>query len=338
MSFEPRSANVASAGWSILRAGDGDSLGLEIQTLPTEVATPLGPVRLALDENSQPRLLLPIANTNAAKGIESAPSLGIVVSSFLLKGKRIHFLDLVCHSRDLDVVFGELVDAILVRIAAGAECSDAVKSTLEDFRALLLKPKREAISISVIAGLIGELLILNRLLDRSPSAWKAWQGPRGGRHDFCTRDTSLEVKASTKAGASAVTINGLEQLEPPVGGGLHLLHIAIEPANEGALSVSSLGHAAIKKADNKESVQGLLASIGCMNVDSPEWNHQTFRLASESLYEVLPNFPRLTSSMLRSGLMPAGVSDVSYKIDLSFASSFRRGIDAYAALEKALLP
>ena len=283
-------------------------------------------------------LLLPLARREAPASIDAGNALSVSVSSFNYKGTRLRFLDLICVSQDLETVFGEVVDEILARIRRGDSCVDAAQSTIEDFRALLTRAHATDVGTGRVAGLVAELLVLNRLLDRSPSAWRAWRGPVGDRHDFRVGDTSLEVKASLRSGTSAVTINGLGQLEAPSDGTLHLLRIVLEPVTGGVLSVASLARSAMSKAGEPARIETLLAAVGCSDADAEEWNRHSFRLESEHLYEIRPGFPRLTRAMLKNGFVPLGVHDVTYTIDLSGAEAFRCDAAAYRDLERRLCP
>jgi hypothetical protein len=103
---------------------------------------------------------------------------------------------------------------------------------------------------SRVVGLVAEMVVLNRLLDMSPSAWRCWRGLVGDRHDFRARDVSLETKTSLGAGSREVTINGIDQLEPPAGGSLHLAHLVLEAVEGGLLTVASLGDRALLQADD----------------------------------------------------------------------------------------
>ncbi len=331
---------AATGHWGLLRAGveageqPGD--GLEIHTIPTDVYTVAGPVRLAIGPDEEPRVLLPLAEQEKLATIHGGNALSISVSSFNHKGQILRFLDLMCLSPDLETIFGEVADEILARISRGDCCATAAQSTIEDFRSLLMRAGGTEVSRGKVAGLIAELLVLNRLLDRSPSGWRAWRGPARDRHDFRAGDMSLELKASVRLGASHLTINGLDQLEVPTGGTLHLLRIVIEPVSNGMLSVSGLARGAISKADEPETVRGLLAAVGCSDVDAQEWNQYRFRIDSECLYEIRPDFPRLTTSMLTDGIAPRGVHEVSYKVDLSVAAPFRCEPGVLADLEERL--
>lgn len=327
---------TASTNWGLLRTGAHAGGGLEIPTIPAEVSTVAGPVRLAVGANGEPRLLLPLARGDAPVSIDTGAALSVSISSFKYRGQHVRFLDLICLHTELEPVFEEVVGEILARIDNSSSCTDAAQSTIEDFRALLTRQTAADVDAGRVAGLIAELLVLNRLLDHSSSAWNAWRGPTGDRHDFRVGDTSLEVKASLRSGASAVTINGLEQLEVPSGGTLHLLRLVLEPVSGGILSVSSLARSAMLKAGEPSRLGVLLAAAGCRDGDAEEWNRHSFRSESERLYEIRPGFPRMTHTMLREAAVPRGVHDVTYKIDLSAAGMFLCDASVYRDLETRL--
>ena len=292
-----RSDCAACDNWGLLRSGGHIGGGFEIPTIQVDISTSAGPIRLALGANEEPRVLLPLAEGERPNVINGGDALSISVSSFNYRGRYLRFLDLTCLFPDLEAVFGEVVDEMFARIVRGSGCVNAARSTIEDFRSLLTRSTSSDVNMSRVAGLIAELVVLNRLLDRSPSAWSAWRGPAGDRHDFRVADTSLEVKASLRSSASPITIHGLEQLEVPSGGTLHLLRVVLEPVSGGMLSISDLGRSAMSKCDEPSRLRELLAAVGCNNVDAEEWNSRRFRTESELLYEIRPGFPRLTSSM-----------------------------------------
>lgn len=327
---------TASDHWHLLRAGGHAGGGLEIPTIPSGVTADAGPVRLAMGPNGEPRVLLPLSEREAPTGIDGGPALSVTVSSFSKGRQALRFLDLICTSRELEKVFGEVVDEMLARIGADDTCAEAARSTIDDFRSLLTPARLIGIDKGKVAGLVAELLVLNRLLVRSPSAWKSWRGPMGDRHDFRAGDTSVEIKASLRADATSLTINGLQQLEAPSGGTLNLLHIVLEPVGGGMLSVSGLGRSAFSKADQPQKVRTMLAKLGCDDVDAEDWNAYAFRLEAENFYLIGDGFPRLVGSMLSGGKAPAGVSDISYEVDLSAAAACLCDTAAYAEVETRL--
>lgn len=313
----------AAQAWTILRTGTGKPLGLEIATVAAGVSTADGPVRLALGRNGEARMLLPLSDKESGNEVVGAPALRIEVSTYTYKRKQQRFLDLTCMSPELEKVFGELGEEVLSRIEVGAGCVDAAHSTIEEFRSLLVRPNASHATLNEVAGLVGELLLLNRLLDQDPAAWKCWRGPAGDRHDFAAGPHSLEVKTSLSKGRTVITINSFNQLEMPAGGNLHLLHFELEAVGLGMLSVDALGKAALGKASEPEMLLQLLRAIGCEGVSDPSWNHTAFRLENETLFKVADGFPRLVPSMLTEGSSPVGISKVSYATDLSTAVEFR---------------
>ncbi|MER9175295.1 PD-(D/E)XK motif protein [Mesorhizobium sp. M0955] len=304
--------------------------------MPLGVGTPTGPIRLAIGPNGEARLLLPLAIQEKLVGVEAAGALAVTASSFMQGGRAYRFLDLTCLSLELEPVFGEVVDEIVTRVAKGLGCLEAARTTLYDFRSLLAESPPDLVDRTRVAGLVAELVILNRLLDLASCAWRAWRGPAGDRHDFRRADTSLEVKASLRAGSTRITINGLEQLAPPTGGTLHLVHFDLEPVSGGLLTIASLGARALAKADDPAGLRDLLVGVGCPAVDADAWNRDAFRIESESLYRVETGFPRIVSSAFEGGQSPAGVDEVTYRIDLTLASTCRCRTDEIETLLRTL--
>lgn len=329
---------TARTAWTVLRAGGNEPAGLGIPTKASSVTTSNGVVRFALGQNGEARLLLPLGTAERGSIVQGAPALDVRISVFGTAGKSQRFLDLTCLQRDLDSVFAEVTGHILASIENGTRCLDAARASIAEFRALLVRPAGSDVSREQIAGLVGELLVLKRLLDRSPDAWKSWRGPAMARHDFMRANNSLEVKVCLGKGRTRITINGLEQLSEPAEGLLFLQHFELEAAEAAMLSVTGLGHAVLDAASEPDEVKVLLAAVGCHDIDDPLWNATSFRLERETLYAVADGFPRLVSSSFPGGNTPSGISDVTYTTDLAFAGSFRLDTSRTREVEDLFLP
>jgi hypothetical protein len=310
----------AQGRWNVLRAGQIDGDGLGIPSLPLGATTNAGPVRLAVGSGGEARLLVPLAAGDKIGALDTGSALKIGLTTLTHRQRAIRFLDVICTSSDLEPVFGEVVDDIVRRLADRKDGVAAVAGALDDFRELLVQPEGSEVDRSRVLGLVAELVVLNRLLDISASAWRCWRGPAGDRHDFRARDVSLEVKASLGAGAREVTINGIDQLEPPAGGSLHLAHLVLETVEGGLLTVASLGNRALLRADDPAGLRALLVAVGCTDVHDAAWNRFAFRAEAERLYRVGPGLPRLAPSSFVGGVIPAGIVDATYRIDLGHAS------------------
>lgn len=311
---------IVPGRWDVLRSGRSESEGLEIPSMPLSCSTEAGAIRLSVGPSGEARLLVPLVARELVSEIETGGALRIDVTTLMHRERAIRFLDVVCLSSELDPVFGEIVDEVVRRIAAGKRGGEAVATAIHDFRALLIPPARQQVERFRIAGLVAELVVLVRLLEISPSAWRSWRGPAGDRHDFRNRGCSLEIKASLGAGAREITINSLDQLEAPSAGSLHLAHFILEQVEGGLLTVSALGSTALERADDSSGLRDLLAAVGCADVQDFAWNRIGFRIEAERLYRVDSHFPRLVPSTFVGERIPAGIVDATYQVDLGFAA------------------
>jgi hypothetical protein len=325
-------------GWTVLRAGSKEPSDLGIPTKPVGVNAPAGPVRVALGDLGEARLLLPLEDQEDPSSMRGAPALEITVTVLDQHMTTRRFLDLMCRVGELEVVFAEVVDQVIERIAAGASCTDAVRSTIDEFRALLTSRASSDAPREKLAGLVGELILLKDLLDRSADGWKAWRGPEGARHDFVNGSVAFEVKVTMKKGKGSITINGLEQLSEPSDGSLYLQHYELEAAANGPLSIGSLGSAILARASDPARVAALIAAVGCPSVEDESWNSTAFRLEGDRTYRVDDNFPRIIGTSFVDGKAPVGVSTLTYCIDLALASSHLLDGASTSAAKGMLIP
>lgn len=180
----------------------------------------------------------------------------------------------------------------------------------------LLKGER-GMSLSEVRGLIGELIVLTQCLDVwSPGqVVEGWMGPLDAAQDFIFPELRIEAKA-IQPNARVVGISSADQLDhsTPM-----LLAVAtlvtVLPDDEGMTlrslasaireRLSLLGeHAAILV------FEGRLAAAGYSELD-PE-AALMFRAEEIRYFDVTEEFPSITR-----GMLPAGVAEIRYDIDLS---------------------
>lgn len=308
--------------WRRLRAGSHKSQGISIPTVASEVKTVDGAVRHALGSQGEARLLVPIGMHEKLKSFPESPALRVSDATYQQDGKPVRFLDLTCMLSELDSVFSEVGEELLKRIRDGMPAQGAVRSTLQDFRALLLSTPSREITDNEITGLVGELLLLCRLLHLSPDATEAWRGPAGERHDFRRGGHALEVKTTGRKSDYSVSISAVDQLDPPGGGDLHLAHVILEREANGPLSVGKLVALALSLASEPRQVGDLLALCGCADPEGENWNRLSFAEETVAFFAVRDGFPRITASSFQSGALPDGVTKIEYTIDLSQATEF----------------
>ncbi|MGQ6050304.1 PD-(D/E)XK motif protein [Serratia sp. IR-2025] len=323
--------------WRLLKiSGKGDGI-LEVPSIDSGVETGFGTARYAIGAQGQPRLLVPVGGIDSAKGLSSTSKLIVTSSSFKVFGKGTFFIDIQSQDRALDVVFAELAEEVLRRIEEGTSPVRAIIQSIEEFRELLKSGSLNEISENQIFGLIGELEVLRKLSTYSNGAVDVWMGPYGQRHDFRQGVHALEVKSSSRSDASKVIIHGIDQLAPPNGGTLHLVHIRIERVEQGGISIGSLFESIISLGANDKLLRECLAEVGCSDPHDEAWNRLHFELDSIKVYLVSDGFPRIVNSSFLAGSLQAGVSSLEYVIDLDNATKFELSMIDSEALWRGFL-
>lgn len=324
------SADRSLADWARLREGGHASTSLEIPSIDTGIETGFGSVRLALGSAGELRLLLPVRQGERVERMPESCSLRVGMSTYRLATQPIRYLDVTCTARALDSVFSDVAEEIMQRIAAGAAPAAACFGTIDDFRALLAAVPTEA-TIQRMRGLVGELLLLNQLLQRDARAWQLWRGPLSERHDFRADHLAVEVKTTARISARSITVSSIDQLLEPGDGCLHLRLFQLEEAQAAPIAVSTLAAEAMRLASAPSEVRALLTALGCPDPDAPSWNRARFRLEGEINYLVDSRFPRIVPASLVAGVLPTGVTALTYEVDLTAADSCRIAEGAAAA-------
>ena len=312
-------------------SGMGDG-AIEVPSIASGVETGFGPVRFALDSRDRPRLLVPCGPGSSLPPGISTDNLAIGISRLDVAGKSTIFLDVTCTSPALDGVFAELADEVLHRVEAGQSPVRAVASTIGDFRRLLQEVPPFDIREHEIIGLLGELVVLRKLVEIAPAAMRSWTGPFDQRHDFRHQEHAIEVKTSIRAGATKVSISSAGQLAEPAQGTLVLAHVTMERADAGSLCVSDLYADMIELGAERRSLDEGLSAAGCSDPQSPSWNRLRCELDALTGYEVREGFPRIVPGQFPDAELPDGIESLNYVVDLRTAAAFR--MDA-AALDEA---
>lgn len=315
-------SEIPADAWKRIRATrKGDGL-LEVPSLSTDVETGYGYARYAIGPNGEPRLLVPFGNSNPPGDLGSSRNLIASRTSFLQGGHNVGFLDLMVTDCRLDKVFAELVGEILHRLDTGHSPEKAVSGTISDFRELLIAAPKREVQTSDIVGLLGELVMLGKLIDISVSAIHAWTGPSEQRHDFRRGVGAIEVKTSARSDATRVTIHGPEQLLAPDGGCLHLAHVRLERSAGGSVALEPLYRRLLDRHVDRTTLDSALKAMGCEDATSGTWNSFRAEVEGMDIYRVVDGFPRITTMSFEGSCLPHGVLGLSYEIDLTAAQPF----------------
>lgn len=185
------------------------------------------------------------------------------------------------------------------------------------------------LSATDVVGLFGELWFLIRWAGVSPGSIQAWDASSGARHDFQWIEHSVEVKATSRAGAVVHTVQHLEQLADAETGQLYLYSLRVARDALAANTLNSLVEIATAALGGQPKARAdLLAKLGQRGYSSASRDQSAvpYRVIDEGIYTITDDFPRLTRASFPEGL-PSGVTGVSYHLDMHACARWRVSVD-----------
>ena len=159
---------------------------------------------------------------------------------------------------------------------------------------------------------LAELLALETLVIGGGSY--EWSGPFGGVVDIRTPTTDYEVKSTISRYGSVINISGQFQLAASSGKPLQLIHFRFEPVDEG-LSIDLVCDRLVALGIDAALLEGALQRLGMEAGCSAR--KEAYNLLEALSYSVDDSFPRITPASFIGGVLPAGVVQFEYSVDLS---------------------
>lgn len=210
----------------------------------------------------------------------------------------------------------DIIDRVQLMDENLATATDVV---LQGMGALIRR--QSSLSREAEIGLIGELLVLNRLIDSlTPSnALETWRGPDAEEHDFTLEGVDLEVK-TTSSEERAHWITSADQLTPARNRPLTLVSIQLTPKmGAGSISLPELVGLLKQRCDQHgQHLMDKLESLGYANSDSDLYTTEWALRTSVACFTVDDAFPKITSSELsRLGLGPERITALRYRVSLT---------------------
>ncbi|WP_050871683.1 PD-(D/E)XK motif protein [Comamonas testosteroni] len=175
-----------------------------------------------------------------------------------------------------------------------------------------------------IRGLVGELLVLERLLLAQAASTgdvvESWVGPQGKDQDFRLANQSIEVK-TINPGARSVGISSLRQLAAPLPLTLTLITLGASVANSTeAVCLNSL----VDRLESRIAAEPPSLSIfrerllAAGYVDQARYGEDWFVAVRQDSFAVTAGFPKLVPS----DVVPA-ITGATYELDIAALSGFR---------------
>ncbi|MGE8407843.1 MAG: PD-(D/E)XK motif protein [Pseudomonas sp.] len=141
-----------------------------------------------------------------------------------------------------------------------------------------------------------------------------WSGPFGGVVDIKTPLTDYEVKSTISRYAAVINVAGQFQLAASASKPLQLLHFRFELVDDG-LSVDLVCDRLIALGVDSIMLENALQRLGLDAGCSAR--KEAYNLLEVRSYVVDDDFPRVTPASFVGGVLPVGVVQLEYKVDLS---------------------
>ena len=219
-----------------------------------------------------------------------------------------------------------LVDRILDQ---GDSLATATEVALAGMRDLLRK--EAALTREQEVGLLGELLVLDALVDQFgvSDAIDAWIGVNSEEHDFGMSDIDFEVKTTT-AEHQTHWISSSMQLMAVAGRDLRLISIQVTPRILGsALTLPDLvERIAAKIGDRTAQYWRKLEAVGYLKEDEELYQTKWALRKDISEFQINREFPKITPNELEKiGVNGTEVPEVKYRISLEGKTPAKSIID-----------
>ncbi len=228
-------------------------------------------------------------------------------------------VSLIVTNKDRMEVFYDFIVSTNQKLGTeGIPSLTALKSSVQLWRGLLSQYKNQD---QLERGLIGELWILNELIDiYGPRFVEYWIGPTHQRHDFRFDDVELEIK-TTNSKDRTHTISSVEQLEPTDGSELYLISIlltASTKSNSNAISVHDLFLSIQDKLEGEHNTQ-FVSLVRDYLLDPELYRHFNTPYALTDTPKIIPvndDFPKITLNEYHNLKAHERIRRISYALNV----------------------
>lgn len=302
------------------------------RTVPVGVETTEGELLAAVDAAGRRNLLVPLSTRQTLR--QDLGGKAVALRQRILEDETSYgrYASLELLDERQSTLFTELCVQVIQRVAAAPDHAvAALRRALEDWRSLLAG-NRELLSPSALAGLFGELRLLQALLDRDSGSLDLWTGPTGSAQDFHKGSHAVEVKTTSLIEGRTVHIHGTDQLDVAPNGRLLLQWVRVR--TDRGTTVPELVESVRSRVDDVTGLDRLLGNMGYQDAARELYGRHPFEVLEQRTYEIVPGFPRIVPAGLTGDALLGGVDDVHYTLDLDGAAAeeHRTDTDAVAFL------
>lgn len=286
--------------------------------LPHKLVVRAAPAIYVFTDAGAARMGARFSLENSPAGAETANLEQIVVADVIIDGERL--LEISTAIKPLFESFYRLAAQVAEAVLDGETPPTALSQSIALWELLLEQSK--VLSEERQAGLFGELLVLERLVDAGvEDPFAAWVGPDRQAHDFRWGDYELEVK-TTAGGRRVHTINGVDQLSPSPDCRLFLLSLQITDAGAGGHTLPQLVDRlrALAVGTDRDLFDRRLSAAGYVERHRARYARRRRLRTPPALIEIVDGTPRIVPEALASlpsRFAPQRIVKLVYDIDVT---------------------
>lgn len=220
-------------------------------------------------------------------------------------------LTLTSSSTIIEETFASLCAALVTPGSNGENRKKIMESPLEWWRSWKEMLGNKNIDPRIY-DVLGELVVLKTMIPLGEDI--SWNGPDHASYDIEMESKFVEVKSTIARDKREVTISSHFQLQPE-NKPLHLVLCQFEPSFLTGVSIDSVIDDISKLGYNTSLIEKKLQEIGFENGMSSR--RKTFIIHDLLDYEIDDDFPRVTTESFKGGVLPVGITKITYTVDLS---------------------
>ena len=213
------------------------------------------------------------------------------------------------------IVACHLFDEMIQLLKEGSPPGEVGHQALQHWRDLLAQPAGSVMSENALAGLFGELEVLETIIERGGKI-DHWTGWNRDHQDFRLPGLTVEVKATTSANYRRVQIHGLGQLNDPEDGSMLVLVLKRLERSPDGRSVPNLIETIVKKGVSKADLLDRLSRVGYSDQHRDRYSHSKFISVEVALRRVDDSHPRLIPELL-SNIDLSSIDKIDYELNLN---------------------
>lgn len=219
-------------------------------------------------------------------------------------------------------IFSILCEDLIQRVEELESDADLVKQLLirlEKWRLLFEKLGQKGLSAEAQRGLFGELVFLKQFIEKSQKpnySVNAWKGTAKAVQDFQYSDWAVEVKTTHGKNQQKLHISSERQLDSSLVPNIYLIHMSLEVREGFGKTLNQIINEIIEVLENSPAALNSFR-LKLLEIGYFEHHHDLYKSTGYSIrqticYQITEDFPRITESMI-----PSGIGDVKYSLVIS---------------------